>query len=292
MARKLFAEQTERSRIAGVKIEEELSSRAATIIVSFEKSIAEMEARSSAARGDMEAVLTTPQNLKQEINDGMLALREAVEQLKDAQRAGEENFQNQLAVQLTTCAAQFENQLNKISTERADLFSMETEKSIAEMEARSSAARGDMQVVLTKSHNLKQEISDGILALQEALQQLKDAERAGEENIRNQVAAQLTASSVQFESQLNKISTEREDRFSMETEQTLAPHRQRASELIENLGAVLELLQRTARVQQEQLTDHSQTTAARFEKEIRALFLRLAGSAHAGEAGKETRDDT
>jgi hypothetical protein len=292
MARKLFAEQTELSRTAGIKVEQELSSRVAAIIMSFEESIAEMEARTSAARGDMEAVLTKPHSLKQEINDSMLALREAVEQLKDAQRAGEENFQNQVAVQLNTCAAQFENQLHKISMERAELFSMETEESIAEMEARSSAARGDMQVVLTKSQNLKQEISDGILALQEALQQLKDAERAGEENIRNQVAAQLTASSAQFESQLNKISTERADQFSMETEKHLAPHQQRASELIENLGAVLQLLQRTARVQQEQLTDHSQTTAARFEKEIRALFLRLAGSAHAGDAGKENRDDT
>ena len=188
MMKKLFEEQTELSRTAGVKVEQEISTRAATTIRSFEESVAEMEARINTARADMEDVLTKSQSFKQEINDGMLSLHKALEQFNNTRTAGIEKLQGQVASQLSTCATQFENQLNKISTEKAVQFSMEMEK-----------------------------------------------------------------------------------------HQSL--HQQRADETVEKLGAMLQLLQRTARVQQERLTEHSLTTTANFDKEIRAVLLRLAGGA-------------
>jgi hypothetical protein len=65
----------------------------------------------------------------------------------------------------------------------------------------------------------------------------------------------------------------------MEMEKQQALHQQRADETIEKLGAMFQLLHGTARTQQERLTEHSQTTVANLEKEIRALLLRLAGGA-------------
>jgi hypothetical protein len=188
MAKKLFEEQAELSRTAGAKVEQELSTRAATIIRSFEESVAEMGARINTARADMEVVLTKSQTLQQEINDGMLSLRKALEQLNNAETAGREKFQSQVDSQLNTFATQFENQLNKTSIEKTVQFSMEMEKQQAH-------------------------------------------------------------------------------------------HQQCADETVEKLGAMLQLLQGTARVQQERLTEHSRTTLANLEKEIRALLLRLAGGA-------------
>jgi len=48
---------------------------------------------------------------------------------------------------------------------------------------------------------------------------------------------------------------------------------------VEKMGAVLQLLQGTARTQQERLSDYSKSAAANFEKEIRAVLLRLANGA-------------
>lgn len=188
MAKKFFEEQSELSRATGVRIEQELSSRAATILQSFEQSIAEMETRIDGARTDVEATLTRTQALNQEAMEGMRSVREALEQLNNAERNGVEKFQKLAAAQLNMGAAQFENQLNKISAERAA-------------------------------------------------------------------------------------------QFVMEMENHLTPHRQSAEETLGKLGAVLQLVQGTVRVQQERLAEQSRIAAANFEKEIKALLLRLAGSA-------------
>jgi hypothetical protein len=110
------------------KFEQKLNARAVAIIESFAEPLAEAEARIKSARADMETVLTQAQNLKQEFNESVLPLRKAMEQWKNVETAGMEKFQSQAAAQLSTCAVQFENQLNKIATERATQFSMEMEK--------------------------------------------------------------------------------------------------------------------------------------------------------------------
>jgi hypothetical protein len=261
MAQKVFEQQTELSRSAGAKIEQELGSRASSILRSFEDSTAEMEARLTVARIDMEAVLAKTQTSKQEIEERMSPLQEILEQLSQAETDGIERFQRHAVAQMDLGAAQFENQLTRISEERAVQFATE------------------MEVVLTKTQSLKQEIEERIRPLQETLEQLNHAERAGIERFQSQAAAQLSMGGAQFEKQIARISGERATHFAMEMEGQLAPHRQRADETMEKLGAVLQLIQGTARVQQERLTEHSRVTAANFEKEIRALLLRLAGGA-------------
>jgi hypothetical protein len=260
MATTFFQEQTELSRSAGARVEQELSSRATTIIQSVEQSFAEMEERINVARADMEVALTGTRTLKQEIEDGMRPLQETFEQLNNAERAGIESFKRQADAQLNLCAAEFENQLARISAERAAQFALEVE------------------VAMTRAQNLKQKLENGIRPLQETLEQLNNAERAGMERFQRHAAAQLSTGVAQFEEQLTKISVERAVQFSMEVEARLAPHQQCADETVDKLGAVLKLVQGTARVQQERLTEHSRATVANFEKEIRALLLRLAGS--------------
>jgi hypothetical protein len=220
-----------------------------------------MEARLTVARIDMEAVLAKTQTSKQEIEERMSPLQEILEQLSQAETDGIERFQRHAVAQMDLGAAQFENQLTRISGERAVQFATE------------------MEVVLTKTQSLKQEIEERIRPLQETLEQLNHAERAGIERFQSQAAAQLSMGGAQFEKQIARISGERATHFAMEMEGQLAPHRQRADETMEKLGAVLQLIQGTARVQQERLTEHSRVTAANFEKEIRALLLRLAGGA-------------
>ena len=259
MAKTFFQEQTEFSRSAGAKVEQELSSRATTIIRSFEESFEGMEGRINAARADMEVALTRSQALKQEIEDGVRPLQETLQQLHNAERAGMESFQRQATDRLTAYSTEFENQLAKISAMRAAQFTLE------------------MEVVQTRAQALKQEIEDSVRPLQETLQQLNDAEKAGMERFQRQATAQLSTGTAQFEEQLTRISVERALQFAMEMEERLAPHRQLADETVEKLGAVLQLVQGTARVQQERITEHSRSTAANFEKEIKALLLRLAG---------------
>ena len=161
---------------------------------------------------------------------------------------------------------------------RAATILRSVEESLAQTEARIDAARAHTEGVLSKAQSLKQEAMDTALSLQAALQQLNNAEKAGIEKLYSQVAAQLVMRAAQFENELNKISTDRAVQFSVEMEKHMDPHRQRADEAAEKLGAMLQLLQGTARAQQERLTEHSRTTAASFEKEIRAVLLRFADS--------------
>jgi hypothetical protein len=108
---------------------------------------------------------------------------------------------------------------------------------------------------------------------------MKCAHSSELEKFQSQAVARLNACATQFDQQLGKIASDRAGQLSAELEQRVIPHQQRADELIEKLGAVFQLLQNTARMQQEQLTAYSQATAAAFEKEVKSILLRLAGSA-------------
>lgn len=153
------------------------------------------------------------------------------------------------------------------------------EESIAKSEAKIQESRAAVEVALTRSQTIKQEMDSGLLDLQQALEQMKCAESSGLENIQSQAVARLNACATQFDEQLGKITFDRAGQLSTELEQRVIPYQQRADELMEKLGAVFQLLQNTARIQQEQLTAYSQATAAAFEKEVKSILLRLAGSA-------------
>jgi hypothetical protein len=209
----------------------------------------------------MEVALTRTQTLKQEIEDSMRPVQETLAQLNNAERAGIESFERQATALLNTRAAEFENQLTTIST------------------AGAAQLMREMEVALTRAQTLKQEIEDGMRPLQETLAQLNGAERTATERFQSQATARLSMGAAQFEQQLAKISVDRAAQFELEMEQRLAPHQLSADETVNKLGAVLQLVQSTARVQQDRLAELSRTTAANIEREIRALLLRLAGGA-------------
>jgi hypothetical protein len=287
MAKKLFEEQSVLSRAAGAKVEQELNSRAATIIRSFEDSIAEMGAKINAApsKAEQELNLRTATIIQSfeasiaEVEARITAVPASAEQELNSRAATiKRSFEDSIAeieARVNAAPARVEEELNSRTATIIQSF----ENSIADMDARINAARSDMEAALTMAQTLKQEAIHDMLPIQKALEQLNDLERDGIEKFQRQAAAQLNTGAVQFENQLDNISAERAVRFAMEMEKHLAPHRQRADETVEKLGAILQLVQGTARVQQERITEHSKTTAANFEKEIRALLLRLAGGA-------------
>jgi hypothetical protein len=153
------------------------------------------------------------------------------------------------------------------------------EQSLADLEARMNASRTEIILATASMQAMKQEINAEMHLVQEALQQVRDAEKPSIEKMQNQAAAQLREWSTQFDNLLNKSATEKAIQFSLDVERRMAPHRQRADETAEKLGAMLQLLQGTARVQQERLNEHSREAAANLEKQIKAFLVRLGGGA-------------
>jgi len=177
-------------------------------------------------------------------------------------------------------AAQFQGESIKAGEEissRAAAIMRPFEQSLADLEARMNVSRMEMESATAAMQNMKQEINAGMLLVQEALQQLRDAEKPSIEKMHNQAAAQLREWSTQFDNLLNKSATEKAIQFSLDMERRMAPHRQRADESVEKLGSMLQLLQGTARVQQERLNEHSTAAAANFEKQIKEFLVRLGG---------------
>src|ERR1039458_4951200 len=270
MAKKLFEVQSELSRTAGDNVEQNLSSRAATIMRSFEESTAEMAKKLFEVQSELSR--TAGDHVELELSARATTIMRSFEEstTEIAKKLSEE--QAELS---RTAGDRVEQELSS----RAATIMRSFEESTAEMEARINASRAATEVVLTRSQTLQQEINDGMPPLQHALQQLNDANRAGIENLQSEAVSEISRCAAQFQNQLDKVSRERAVEFLMEIEKRLAPNQQQADELLEKLGAVFQLLQSTARVQQERLTEHSKATAASFEKEIRSLLLRLAGGA-------------
>jgi hypothetical protein len=160
---------------------------------------------------------------------------------------------------------------------RASAMMRPFEESLSAMEARINASRAEMESAAAGMEKMKVEMNQGMLLIQEALQQMRDAEKPAIEKMQSHATAQLRDWSAQFDNLLNKSATEKAIQFSSEMERQMSPHRQRADESVEKLGAMLQLLQGTARVQQERLNEHSLAAAANFEKQIKAFLVRLGG---------------
>jgi hypothetical protein len=153
------------------------------------------------------------------------------------------------------------------------------EESLAALEARVTSSRAEMEAATAAMQSMKKEINEGMSFVQDALQQLRDAEKPGIEKMQAQAAMQLKEWSAQFDNLLNTSATEKAIQFSLDMERRMVPHRQRSDETIEKLGAMLQLLQGTARVQQERLNEQTLVAAANIEKQIKAFLVRLGGDA-------------
>jgi hypothetical protein len=212
------------------------------------------------------------QSLHSDVERQVLALAESPDLLaviqNNAKRCFEEN-----ATQIQSAST---NACDEI-TSHALAMMRPMEQSLAAMEERMNASRAEMELAAAGLEKIKVEINQGMLLVQEAIQQLRDTEKLGIEKMQSQAVAQLSDWSTQFDNLLNKSATEKAIQFSLDVERRMVPHRERADESVEKLGAMLQLLQGTARVQQERLNEHSVAAAANFEKQIKAFLVRLGG---------------
>ena len=194
-------------------------------------------------------------------------------------RTSFENMAKKLVERLTelsqTAAVKTEQDLNDHATAIRRSF----EETTAEMQRRINDMRADVEATLAGAQASGKEVAEATLRVQEALEQLKEADRITTEKFNGRLAAHLDTCSAEFDKRLDEIAVERAARFASEVEQQLIPHLQRADETLEKLAAGLQLAQGTLRVQQERLSELSRTAAANFEKDIKAFWVRLSSSA-------------
>jgi hypothetical protein len=179
------------------------------------------------------------------------------------------------AEQSKTAGAKSEQELNS----RAASTLRSVEDSLSVMEARIHASRAEMESALANLQTTKQEINESMSLAQEAVKRLRETEKAGVEKMQSLATSQLREWAEQFENMLSASATEKAVQFSLDMERRMAPHRQRAEETEEKLGAMLQLMQGTVRAQQDRLTEHAMAAATSIEKEIKAFLVRLGGGA-------------
>src|ERR1700722_7595382 len=151
-------------------------------------------------------------------------------------------FQNNAKRYFEENAAQFQSASIRAGEElssRASAMMRPLEESLAAMEARMNASRTEIESAAAGMEKMKEGINQGMLLVQEAMQQLRDTEKPAIEKMQNQAAAQLRDWSTQFDDLLNKSATEKAIQFSLDMERRMAPHKQRADESVEKLGAML-----------------------------------------------------
>jgi hypothetical protein len=267
-ARNLFEQQAEISRTAHDGAKHELDSHAATILRSLQESTSEMATK---LVQEQAALLRNIHNDAQE-DLGVRAAAIVHSFEESASETVKKIFQEQTDLS-RTALQDSERYLNS----RVATVLRSIEESAAEMQARIDASGSTAEALLTNSQSLQREINEGLVPLQQSLQQLNDDNTTRMENFRTQLDFELSRCSVQLENHFTNLSNQRAAEFSTEIEKRFVPVQQMADDLLQKLGAVFQLLQSTARVQQERLTEHSNSTAANFEREIRAILLRLAG---------------
>ena len=212
------------------------------------------------------------QSLHSEVEKQVLALADGPDLQTTLQNTAKKFFEEH-AAELQRASIKAGDEITSHASDMMRPF----EESVAAMEARVNASRTEMELAAAGMEKMKVEINQGLLLMQDALQELRDVEKTGIETMQSQAAAQLKDWSTQFDNLLNKSATEKAIQFSLDVERRMAPHRERADESVEKLGAMLQLLQGTARVQQERLNEHSVAAAASFEKQIKSFLIRLGG---------------
>jgi hypothetical protein len=186
-----------------------------------------------------------------------------------------EDSVSEMEAMMRVAPAEIDRQISARSA--SILQSLET--SIAEKESRMNVTQSEIAAAVNRLQGLRQEIMDGLIPAQQSIEQLRAFERNGAENMQRQVAVQFQEKAAQFEAQLQHIFADKVVQSVRDLQEQIAPLCERADESVEKMGAVLQLIQGTARTQQERLSDYSKSAAANFEKEIRAVLLRLANGA-------------
>ncbi len=147
------------------------------------------------------------------------------------------------------------------------------EESLSVSEGRIVAARESLTATLESMQTREAEASQ---RFQESVEKLDLAARSMIEKFNSQVTGQLNSWSAQFKTHLDRVSSERAAQYAKDLEENLPPHVRNVEETMGKIAAGLQLMQGTARLQEERLAELSRSAAADFEKEIRAVLLRLA----------------
>jgi DNA anti-recombination protein RmuC len=307
--KKLFADQTEFSQATSSQLAQQLSSQAAALTLSVENSTAEISKRLADEQAELSR--TTAQNAEQRLTSRaaeiMRAFQEStsemartlLDQQAEISRSAGDRVEQDLSSRVAAIMRSFEEftaesakrlreQQTLISRTAADAAEREQnsraatilrsfEESTTELETRMNTSRAAIEAALSRSQSVAQEINAKMVPLQQALLQLDSVNSEGIQTFKNQVVSEMNRRGGQFEDELNDIARQRAIGFAEQIESRLAPNQRQADELLEKLGSVFQLMQSTARVQQERLTEHSRTTAANFEQEIRSILLRFAG---------------
>jgi hypothetical protein len=287
IAKKLLEEQTKVAQAASAEVEVELTSRAGLIIASLEGSIAKMEARIKAAPAKVE------EDLNARAATIINSFEESIAKMEASVQAAPAKIEEDLISRASMIVRSFEDSISEmeammrvapaeidrqISARSASILqSLET--SIAEKESRMNVTQSEIAAAVNRLQGLRQEIMDGLIPAQQSIEQLRAFERDGAENMQRQLAVHFQEGTAQFEAQLQHIFADKVAQSVRELQEQIAPLCERADESVEKMGAVLQLIQGTARAQQERLSDYSKSAAANFEKEIRAVLLRLANGA-------------
>ena len=151
--------------------------------------------------------------------------------------------------------------------------------SLAELETKMKASEAAAASALERARALEHEIAESLERLQKVVDQLNLSARSTIEKFDSHVTTQLTSWSAQFKNHVDGITREKAAQFTAGLEQQLANQVREANEVLEKLSAGLQLARGTVRVQETQWAERSRELAAEFEKEIRAVLLRLANPA-------------
>ena len=267
IAQKLADEQTALSRVTAQTAEQQLTSRAAEIMGALQESTSEMAKRLVDEQAEISR--TAGDRVEQELSSRVAQIMRSFEEFTA------DSARKLLEQQTSISRAAADDAAREQNLCAAILQSFE--QSTAELETRINQSRAAVEAALSRSEALQNEINDRMVPLQRALQQLNAISGEGTETFKSQIISEMNRRGAQFEDQINDMARQRAIGFAEEIESRLAPNQRQADELLEKLGAVFQLLQTTARVQQERLTEHSKATATSFEKEIRAILLRFAG---------------
>jgi uncharacterized phage infection (PIP) family protein YhgE len=152
------------------------------------------------------------------------------------------------------------------------------EKSIAQIENKMKVTEGAATATLERTQALEREVAESTQRLQEVADQLNQAVRTTIEKFDGHVTSQLNSWSAQFKNHVDGISREKAAQFTSGLQQQLSTQVQEANEVLEKLSAGLQLARGTVRAQESQLAERSRELTAEFEKEIKSILIRLAGS--------------
>jgi hypothetical protein len=216
----------------------------------------------------------SPETLKNLLSREMQnSLQEAVASLDEQLRTSSESAAAMMAERLSelsqTAAIKIERDLNT----RVSAMLQSAEEAITEIQGQINNARASAEDVLIRAQVAKEEAGNTTLRLRESLERVSEAANSVE-RLDESFRSRLDVWSAELKTRLDQVMAESTASWVRGMEEQMVPHLQRADERLQTLAAGMQL----AQMQQDRLLDLSRTAAADFEKEMRALFLRLSAN--------------